>query len=363
MVGDPSGASPADVSGADILVGFDPVNGYQPIYNNVLAPGQGAFAMSVAGGRIVLQAQSGAATDCSTLETGSACPVSGACPQSYPVAITSDALAHPAIAPGDAAVAGTIALCFNDISQAQTAGYQLAPATRITLQGPASATTSNMRFTVLSAMLESPEAFHARVTASGDKLCAGCDISGATGIVTVQYGVENLNRPPTLISTGSFVSAHSPQDFSGSYLLLASQHAVDPIHDGSPIVGTVSGVFGQARFTDIDTVNWRLDNPLLDVSNGIPQPHGPSLLFELDFRGPQAGQVIAYGGGSTPLPPYNPVSAIPPVVGPVAGAATPKPSPPVPTITPPAAIVPTPVIPAVTPGTSAGTNPNSTYSR
>src|SRR5207248_8525864 len=142
-------------------------------------------------------------------------------------------------------------------------------------------------FTVLSALLESSDAFMARVLASGDQLCVGCDVSGATAVVTLQYGVENLNRPQTLISTGTFVSAHDPKEFSPAYFLLASEHAIDPAHNGMPVAGTVSGVFTFSRFADIDKVDWRLDNPLIDISGGIPQPHGPSVLFELNFRGPQ----------------------------------------------------------------------------
>jgi hypothetical protein len=308
----------------------------------MLSPGQGAFAMSVAGGRVVMQAQGSSTASCSTAELGSACPVNGGCPQGYPAAVTSDALAHPAPGSGDPAVGGTIALCFNDVTQALSAGYQLAPATRITIQGPVSATTSEMRFTVLSAMLESPDAFLARVASSGDRLCSGCDVSGATGIITVQYGIENLNRPPTLISTGSFVSAHAPQDYSSSYQLLVSQSPVSPVHDGSPIAGSISGVFAHARFGDIDAVDWRLDNPLIDASGGIPQPHGPSLLFELNFRGPNAGIVIPYGAGSAPLPPYTPGQSIPPVVVP-AGTPAAVPATAAPTITPaPATAVATP---------------------
>jgi hypothetical protein len=365
MVGDPSGILPATVTGADVLVGFDPAHGYYQITTNMLTPGQAAFALSVAGGRIIMQALGTSNASCSTAELGSACPVSGACPQGYPAAVTSDALAHPAPGPGDPAVAGTIGLCFNDISQALTAGYQLAPATRITIQGPVSATTSSMRFTVLSAMLESPDAFMARVASTGDHLCTGCDVSGATGIVTVEYGVENLNRPPTLISTGSFVSAHAPQDSSGSYLLLSSQNSVSPVNTGSPIVGSVSGVFAHAKFGDIDAVDWRLDNPLIDASGGIPQPHGPSLLFELNFRGPNAGIVIPYGAGSAPLPTYTPGYSIPPI--PVtAGTASALPAVPPPTITPaPAATAATNIVLSPTPAAaiSPTAGAGSTYTR
>jgi hypothetical protein len=365
MVGDPSGILPATVTGADVLVGFDPAHGYYQITNNMLTPGQAAFALSVTGGRVVMQAEGTSNTSCSTADLGSACPVGGACPQGYPAAVTSDALAHPAPGPGDPAVAGTIALCFNDISQALSAGYQLAPATRITIQGPVSATTSSMRFTVLSAMLESPDAFMARVASTGDHLCSGCDVSGATGIVTVEYGVENLNRPPTLVSTGSFVSAHAPQDSSGSYLLLASQNSVSPVNNGSPIVGSVSGVFAHAQFGDIDAVDWRLDNPLIDASGGIPQPHGPSLLFELNFRGPNAGIVIPYGAGSAPLPTYTPGYSIPPVPVPAA-TVTAVSTAPVPTITPAPASTPLPVgTPSTTIATPAAApaGASATYTR
>jgi len=212
MVGNPSGILPAAVHGADMLITYDPVNGYHQVTNGILTPGQGAFALSVAGGQIQLDAQGTTAAICSTAETGSACPVGGACPQGYPVAITQDGAAHPAPGPGDPALQVTPVLCFNAFSQALGAGYQAAARTRLRLDGPVSVTTSDMRFTVLSAMLESPDAFMARVLASGDQLCAGCNVAGATAVVTLQYGVENLQRPPTMFSAGQFVSAHDPRE-------------------------------------------------------------------------------------------------------------------------------------------------------
>jgi hypothetical protein len=394
MAGNPSGLFPAVVSGADVLLTYDPARGgYQQDLSGVLAPGQGAWALSFAGTPITIVAQGTSTATCSTAETGSACPVNGACPQGYPVAITADAAAHPQPQPGDPALQGTPVLCFNDISQALTAGYRLAPQTRLILPGPVSATVSNMRFTVLQAMLESPDAFMARVLASGDQLCTGCDVSGATAIVTVQYGIENLNRPATLASTGTFVSAHSPAESSPSYFLLQSQHAVDPVHNGVPVAGAISGVFTRSPFASIDQVNWRLDNPLIDASSGIPQPHGPSVLFELDFRGPRVGQVLAYGGGSAPLPPYSPYGSVPPVLtsggpttsAPAAGAApAPGPAPAVPANTPAAPAAagasavsnPAPVAggisvpsaaatatPAATATASSGANPNAPFTR
>ena len=326
MVGNPSGILPAAVHGADMLITYDPVNGYHQVTNGILTPGQGAFALSVAGGQIQLDAQGTTAAICSTAETGSACPVGGACPQGYPVAITQDGAAHPAPGPGDPALQVTPVLCFNAFSQALGAGYQAAARTRLRLDGPVSVTTSDMRFTVLSAMLESPDAFMARVLASGDQLCAGCNVAGATAVVTLQYGVENLQRPPTMFSAGQFVSAHDPRELSPAYFLLQSQHAIDPAHDGVPVAGTISGVFAFSKLADIGEVDWRLDNPLLDVSSGIPQPHGPSVLFALNFRGPQAGQIVAYGGGSAPLPPYDPCQCTLGAAAAPAAATTPLPA-------------------------------------
>jgi hypothetical protein len=371
MVGDPSGILPAVVTGADLLLTYDPMNGYRQIADGILTPGQGAFALSVAGGQIRLDAQGTTTASCSTAETGSACPVGSSCPQGYPVAITADAVAHPAPGPGDPALQAAPVLCFNAFSQALTAGYLAAPQTRIRLEGPVSATTSNMRFTVLSAMLESPDAFMARVLSSGDQLCAGCNVAGATAVVTVQYGVENLNRPPTVFSPGQFVSAHDPRELSPAYFLLASEHAIDPAHNGVPIAGSVSGVFTFSKLADIGEVDWRLDNPLVDSSSGIPQPHGPSVLFALKFRGAQAGQILAYGGGSTPLPSYDPCQCIVSTgMAPPAVTNTPLPvgTPGTSTTITPSAATPVPVTVAPsTPSTgfapSDGVNPAAPYRR
>jgi hypothetical protein len=358
MVGDPSGILPAVVTGADLLLTYNPMSGYHQVTDGILSPGQGAFALSAAGGQIHLDAQGTTTASCSTAETGSACPVGTSCPQGYPVAITADAIAHPAPGPGDPALQALPVLCFNAFSQALAAGYQAAAPTRIRLDGPVSVTTSNMRFTVLSAMLESPDAFMARVLSSGDQLCAGCNVAGATAVVTVQYGVENLNRPPTLFSPGQFVSAHDPRELSPAYFLLASEHAIDPAHNGVPAAGSLSGVFTFSKLADISEVDWRLDNPLVDSSSGIPQPHGPSVLFALNFRGAQAGQILAYGGGSSPLPPYDPCQC-------VAGTSStaspttkpPSPTPPPPTLTPSAGTGSVPAGSSAAPTGTAATTP------
>jgi hypothetical protein len=52
MIGDPSGTLPAQISGADIAYMYDPGSGYQATTR--LAPGSGAFAVSVAGGTITV---------------------------------------------------------------------------------------------------------------------------------------------------------------------------------------------------------------------------------------------------------------------------------------------------------------------
>jgi hypothetical protein len=127
----------------------------------------------------------------------------------------------------------------------------------------------------------------------------------------------------------------------------------------------VSGIFSHAKFGDIDAVDWRLDNPLIDASGGIPQPHGPSLLFELNFRGPNAGIVIPYGSGSAPLPTYTPGASIPPAVVPVA-TATGVSTAPVPTITPsPAAAAATAITFSPTPAAASTSPPSAsaTYTR
>jgi hypothetical protein len=307
MVGNPTGIYPAHVSGADYLYTYDPQLGYQEVDDATLDPGQGAFALSKQGSDISLIALGPAPVPpCSLADNGSACAVNGACPAGYPVAITQDGLAHQQPQQGDPAVQGTIVICFNDISQAIGAGYVLAPQTRIIINGPATAETSNMRVTVLRALLESPDAFLARTLVSADQLCSACNISGANAIVTVEYGVENFNRPATLVTTGRFISEHQPTETSPAYFMLASQQPIDPVHNGVPTAGSISGVFGHAHFGDINRIDWRLDDPFIDNITSIPQPHGPNLAFELDFRGPQAGQIIGYGAGSAPLPAYDP---------------------------------------------------------
>lgn len=52
MIGDPSGTSSADVSGADIVYTYDAVNGYTAA--TTLNPGQGAWAFSYNGGTITV---------------------------------------------------------------------------------------------------------------------------------------------------------------------------------------------------------------------------------------------------------------------------------------------------------------------
>jgi len=360
MVGDPSGVFPAAVSGADALWGYDPRNQWIPLDPTFLAPGQGAFAVSYTGGQILLTAIANSSATCSTADPGSACPITStclagsaclapsiACPAGYPVAVTSDALAHRAVGPGDAPVSGAIAVCFNDISQALAAGYQAAPAPRIVITGPATATASGISVTVMQATLETPAAFMARIAEGGEQLCGGCDVSGATAVVTVEYGLSNIGRPPTYVSTGYFVSEHRPTDGSPSYYLSTDEVEVDPVHDGSPTAGTVSGVFPKVPYGQIDQVEWRLDSPLIDSDPFIPQPHGPSLAFELDFRGPQGGQIVAFGAGDAPAranpiggPPVGYPTALPLASG-TAAAGAPAPAP---TVGPAL-----PVIPVATP--------------
>ena len=308
MVGDPSGIFPANVSGADELWGYDPANGWIQLPPTFLAPGQGAFAKSDYGGSVVLMALSSSNATCSTEDPGSACPVANGCPAGYPVAVTNDAVAHRAVGAGDAPVTGTLAVCFNDIAQAMAAGYQAAPAPRIVITGPATATSSGITVTVMQAMLETPAAFMARIGNSGLQICNGCDVSGANAVVTVQYGLSNIGRPPTYVSTGYFVSEHRPIDKSPSFYLSSDENEVDPVHDGSPTAGTISGVFPNVPFNLIDTIDWRLDTPMIDNNPFIPQPHGPNVAFELDFRGPQGGQIVAYGEGDVPNR-ANPINA------------------------------------------------------
>lgn len=58
MLGDPSGASSATVSGADVVYAYEPTNGYQPA--TTLLPGQSAWAMVANGGTITVTPQAGA---------------------------------------------------------------------------------------------------------------------------------------------------------------------------------------------------------------------------------------------------------------------------------------------------------------
>ena len=356
MVGDPSGIFPASVSGADELWGYDPRNQWIQLDPTILFPGQGAFAKSYDGGQILLTGVGSNGATCSTADSGSACPVAGACPAGYPVAVTNDALAHRAVGQTDAPVGGPIAVCFNDISQALAAGYQAAPLPRIVITGPVTASASGISVTVMQATLETPAAYMARLANSGLQLCGGCDVAGATAVVTVEYGLSNIGRAPTYVSTGYFVSEHRPTDQSPSFYLSSDEFEVDPVHDGSPTGGTVSGVLAHVPFSLIDQVEWRLDTPLIDNNPFIPQPHGPSLAFELDFRGPEGGQVLAYGQGDAPNR-ANPIGAplpyptVPPAATatavPAGGAAAP-----VPTVG-----VPLPVIPVATPIPAGGSLP------
>ncbi len=55
MIGNPSGTLPAAVSGADEVYTYDPTNGYQT--TTILEPGQGAWAISLAGNTITIAPQ------------------------------------------------------------------------------------------------------------------------------------------------------------------------------------------------------------------------------------------------------------------------------------------------------------------
>ncbi|HZQ34998.1 MAG TPA: hypothetical protein VFD32_03630, partial [Dehalococcoidia bacterium] len=55
LIGNPSGQAPASVSGADVVYTYDPTTGYHEAGSGaVLQPGSGAWALSFAGGAIVL---------------------------------------------------------------------------------------------------------------------------------------------------------------------------------------------------------------------------------------------------------------------------------------------------------------------
>lgn len=58
MIGDPSGTSPATVTGADQVYTHDPTNGYQQ--TTTLLPGQGAWAVSLSGGAITVTPEASA---------------------------------------------------------------------------------------------------------------------------------------------------------------------------------------------------------------------------------------------------------------------------------------------------------------
>jgi hypothetical protein len=334
MIGDPSGQLPAQVSGADAFMTYDPRTGFQAATELTLRPGQGAFALSLDGSDVSVVAQGTASTAaCATLDAGSACPTDGACPPGYPVAITQDWLAHPPVKPGDSAVQGTILLCFNDLSQATEAGYESAPPSRLTLEGPESATTANIQITVLRALLETPQAFLARITEAGQQLCSSCNLSAATAVVTVEYSLQNFDDPPTAVSTGQFVAAGESPESAPAYGLVAGQNPPDPVHQGFPVSGTISSAFTKTPFSDIDIVTWELDNPLSDTLTSLPQPHGPSVSFDLNFAGGQAGTITANGdqGVVPPAPCYVETALFPcysavPTATPTAagpGAATP----------------------------------------
>jgi hypothetical protein len=51
-IGNPSGTTPAAIMGASIALAYDPTAGYRPV--SVLAPGQGAWAVSFNGGLILV---------------------------------------------------------------------------------------------------------------------------------------------------------------------------------------------------------------------------------------------------------------------------------------------------------------------
>ena len=354
MIGDPSGILAANVTGADYLFTYDPRTGYHTVANNVLTPGQGAFAVSLAGGQIVLTAQGSTTAACSTADQGSACPVAGACPAGYPVAITQDAIAHPAPGAGTPPVQGSIVLCFNDISQATAAGYQTSSPFRIILPGPVTAITSDIKVTVLRAILETPDAFLARAKAGGEQLRPGVNMNGATAIVTVEYELENLDRPPTLVVPGNFRSDNPPGETASAVVILSSQHPADVVSTGAPTLGSISGGLVLAKFSDITEVDWQLIDPLCDTL--VPSPHGPSITFELGFRGPLAPHILQVGNGNGPLPSYDANTPSPDTLGgcgasvtstTTAAAATTSP-----TATPLATSSPTPS-PSPTPATSA----------
>lgn len=83
MVGDPSGTLPAQVTGADAVYTYDPANGYQQTAS--LSPGQGAWAISLAGNPITITPEG----------AGIPVPVAGsfsthASPMGYSVSVPSD---------------------------------------------------------------------------------------------------------------------------------------------------------------------------------------------------------------------------------------------------------------------------------
>lgn len=295
MIGDPSGVLTARVSGADLILAYDPVQGYSVVTDNTLQPGQGAFAFSRSGGTITLVAEGTTAATCSTSDTGSACPVNGSCPQGFPVAITNDTLAHPPVQAGEPAVQGPIVLCFNDLSQATAAGYQPAPPSRLVLTGPATAITDGIQVTVLRATLETPAAFIAHAQAAGEGVLASFNPSTATAVLTVDYQLENINRPVTAFGLGVFQSDHYPNETVPGVMLLANEQPL-LVHQGVPVSGSVSAVFTTTKFSDIGEVDWLLQQVLTDSVS--TSPHGTSIEFELHFAGPLAGQIVALGGDS-----------------------------------------------------------------
>lgn len=58
LVGNPSGLSAATVNGADAVLTYDPLNGYQQV--DLLPPGRGAWVFSAAGGTITVTPLPGA---------------------------------------------------------------------------------------------------------------------------------------------------------------------------------------------------------------------------------------------------------------------------------------------------------------
>jgi hypothetical protein len=294
MIGDPSGILAAQVSGADLLLTYDPSSGYRPDTSGILQPGQGAFALSLGGATITLSAIGTTTASCSTADTGSACPLNGACPAGYPVAVTQDSVAHPAVETGDPAVQGTIALCFNDISQATAAGYTLAPPFRIVLTGPASATTDGITVSVGRAILETPQAFVAREQAAGEVISPNFNPSLVTAVVTVEYQLQNLNQPPTAVAFGVFRADTGGNDEIVPGVAIVASQLPLIVNQGVTSSGSVSGAFYATKFSSIGEVDWLLNAPL--AKTGAQALYGLPIKFDLFFAGANAGGITAEGG-------------------------------------------------------------------